>query len=152
MRGSEHGCARFSPGRNDRHAGRRPPRLVASAGVADKLAVPRARPASRLREPRAMRTAAGPLRVLFLERLKAGPARIKGPARIAREHHVPGPSKKMRKVRMLTSVALRQQVLDNVRARKDAEAGDDWRAAQRESPWKFRVRPVVTLDRLRRRR
>jgi hypothetical protein len=128
--------------------------LVASAGVAEEPAAPRAGPASRLREPRAMKTAAEPPRVLFQEQLAVGPARVKGPVRTVREHRVAGPSKKKRKVRvrMLTPVALRQQVLDNVRAREDAEAGDDWRAGRRESSRKFRVKPVVTLDRLRRRR
>jgi hypothetical protein len=100
-----------------------------------------------------MRTA-WPPRVLFQEQPATGPARVTGPVRTVREHHVPGPRNKTRKmrVRMPTSVALRQQVLDNARAREDAEAGDDLLAAQRESPWKLRVKPVVTLDCLRRRR
>jgi len=53
-------------------------------------------------------------------------------------------------MRVLTSVALRQQVVGNVRVRGGAGVVDEWRAARMESPMNLRVEPVVALDRLRR--
>ena len=66
----------------------------------------------------------------------------------ARAAHKP----RKRRMRVLTSVALRQQVVGNVRVRG---ARRSWTSGERlgwNRRWNLRVKPVVALDRLRRRR
>jgi len=89
-----------------------------------------------------------------MEQPVVNPAKIKGQVRTVREKRPLGPRTKSRKRRMrvLTSVALRQQVVGNVRVRGGAGVVDEWRAARMESPMNLRVEPVVALDRLRRRK